>query len=109
MSKLSDIYNNDKSGESTIAYAGVIAIYFAIYFLFEIFKNKCNLFSLKTINIFTLAGVGAFIIPIILLSLIGKIPTQPLIIIFRFSIWGIILIPIVFSGIFALVIGFKNK
>jgi magnesium-transporting ATPase (P-type) len=109
MSKLSDIYNNDKSGEFAVAYAGVVAIYFVIYFLFEIFKNKCNLFSLKIINIFIFAGVGMFIIPIILLSLMGKIPTQPLLVVFKFSILGIILIPIIFAGIFSWVLGSKKK
>jgi len=109
MSKLSDIYNNDKLGELTITYAGVVAIYFVIYFLFEIFKNECNLFSLKAINIFTLAGVGMFIMPIILFSLMGRIPTQPLLLVFKFSIWGIMLIPIAFAGIFSWALGSKKK
>jgi hypothetical protein len=109
VSKISDIYNNDKSGEFTISYAGVVAVYFIIYFLFEISKNKCSLRLLKTLNIFALTGMGMFIIPVILFSLMNEIPAQILLIVLKFSIYGIILIPIVFTSIFTWVLGAEKK
>jgi len=109
MSKLSDIYSNDKSGEFTVSYAGLVAFYFIVYFLFEIFKKEIGSFWLKTINILTLVGIGIFILPIILISLADKIPANLLLVVFKLPFGGILIMPVVLTAIISWASSFKKK
>lgn len=101
MTKLSDVYTKDKVGESTITYAGLISLYFIVYLLFEISKNKLNLFWLNAVNILTLVGVGIFIILIILFVFAGKIPLNIFLTILKIPAWGIMIMPILLTVIIA--------
>lgn len=109
MSKLSDVYNKDSSAEFTIVFPGLIALYFLIYFIFEIFKNRLDFSWLKKINLLVLIVIGTFIVLIMLLSFMTKIPTPFLLPALKFSIWGIMIIPILLTVIITWSSEFKNK
>jgi len=109
MSKLFDVYSKDKSGEFTIIYAGMIALYFSVYFIFEIFKNRLDFLWLKKINLLTLIVIGAFIVLILLPSLMTKIPAPLLMFVLNFSIWGVMIIPIILTVIISWTPWFKKK
>ncbi|MDD2696680.1 MAG: hypothetical protein PHE52_00780 [Candidatus Pacebacteria bacterium] len=108
MTKLFDIYEEDKAGESTITYAGLISFYFIVYLLFEISKNKLTPIWLRIINNLTLVGIGIFIIPMLLFVFVGKIPSNIFLTIFKIPLWGILLIPAVLTGIISWTSSFKR-
>ena len=109
MSKLFDLYTAERAGEFSTAYAGFIALYFFIYFLFEISKNKLSFIWLKRINLLALITIGIFILPILLFALANKIPELFLMPVLKFSIWGIMIMPLLLTAIISLAFQFKEN
>lgn len=105
-------YAKYESDNFVLSFGVIIAIYFSIYILFEITKNKISDKFLKILDVVILVGIGFFVIPILFLGLVDKLPNLSFILlIYKFGLWGVILIiPAIILFILALFIFTpKNK
>ncbi len=95
--------------ELSVSYGGLIGFYFLVFFLFEILKNRLNIFWLRKINILTLVGIGIFIAPILLLVYATKISPQIFSITLKIPIFGMILLPLLLTAIISWAYSFKRN
>lgn len=90
------ITDKSKADETVLSYSILVGTYILFYLIFEISKNKLFISHLKFINILTLTGVGFYLIPIFLLAMAKHLPNSWLLLyIFKFSLFGLLIIPII--------------
>lgn len=86
-------YAKYASEDMVLNFSVIVVIYFSIYFLFEITKNKISDRYLKILNTMILVGIGFFMIPILFLGLADKLPNSSIVLlIYKLGLWGVVLI-----------------